>query len=57
MGWDRLGLQGTLVTEETDAVKLLSQLFPDVDSLCRQKEGEAEVKEKDLKPEKKSTGG
>lgn len=55
--WDRLGLHGTLVTEETDAVKFLSQLFPDIDSLCRQKEGESQVKKKDLSPEKKSTGG
>lgn len=54
--WDRLGLHGTLVTEETDAVKFLSQLFPDLDSLCRQKEGESQVKKKDLNPEKKSAG-
>lgn len=37
-------------------MKFLSQLFPDIDSLCRQKEGEPQVKKKDLSPEKKSTG-
>lgn len=38
-------------------MKFLSQLFPDIDPLRRQKEGESQVKKKDLNPEKKPTGG
>lgn len=35
-------------------MEFLGQLIPDINSLCRQKEDESQVKKEDLNPEKKS---
>lgn len=54
--WNKHWLHRKSGTKQTDAMKLLSQLCPDVHSLGGQQKGEAQVKETDLDKEVKNKG-